>query len=109
MNINSFSLPSFPNGSPWQIDITNSTNINPNSESITNWLENAGGFGNGKFQVDESIIVLLANNTTNLVPFTHDSSYYTDDCNDKIKEIPIPQEGGLEGYYSWNSAGMSAP
>ena len=101
---NSFSLPSFPEGSPWQLDISNSNDINPDSSKITQWLQNQGGFGNGKFQVDESMVVLTANHTASLVPFHHDSSYYLPDCNNKVSEIPIPSQGGLEGYYTWTTA-----
>ena len=100
----SIPLPSFPEGSPWQLNIKNSTNIDPNSESITEWLQNEGGFGYGKFQTDESMVVLYANSHTNMVPFVKDSEYYSSDCNDKISQIPIPSKGGLEGYYSWESA-----
>eukprot|EP00483_Globobulimina_turgida_P011033 UN11054 len=100
----SFSLPSFPIGSPWQMDISNSNAINPNSAKITQWLESQGGFGNGKFQIDEGIVVLTANDDTNLVPFSHDSSYYLPDCNNKVNKIPIPSVGGLQNYYTWNSA-----
>ena len=66
-------LPSFPNGSPWQEDISNAP-LDSDSSAITNWLENnnvnGNGWGLGRLQTDDSLLVLKADCNTRRVPFT---------------------------------------
>eukprot|EP01084_Bolivina_argentea_P041353 76291_1 len=102
--INTFELPQFPNGSPWTLDISASTDIHPNSSQITSWLESQGGFGNNRFQIDWSIIVLSVNCTNSIhVSFTPSPNYYFPDC-DNITSLPLPFIGSIEGHNDWNSS-----
>lgn len=94
-----FDLPSFPDGSPWTLDISNSTDINPKSDNITQWLESQGGWGLGRFQIDFSIVVLTADCSSIRIPVYQTSTYYS--ACDTIHEIPIPLNGALEGHSSW--------
>lgn len=100
-----FSLPQFPDGSVWQLDISDSDDIHPNSSAITQWLEDQGGFGNSRFQIDFSIVVLHVNCSTDTLnaTFIPKSGYYSA-CDSDINSILIPKYGSLEGTANWTHA-----
>lgn len=85
----------FPPGAVWTQDISKAP-VDPHSSAIINWLAAAGGWGQGKMQVDFSMRVLNADASTPYVPFHPGDQFYTPDS-DSIKTIPLPPGGGIEG------------
>jgi cellulose synthase/poly-beta-1,6-N-acetylglucosamine synthase-like glycosyltransferase len=85
----------FPAGSIWTKDIRNAP-VDRRSSTMINWLANAGGWGTGRLQVDFSIRLLQADETTPFVPFKPGPAFYAADS-DKISTIPLPDGGGIEG------------
>ncbi|MBK7978074.1 MAG: hypothetical protein IPK07_34105 [Deltaproteobacteria bacterium] len=65
------------------------------SERITGWLEENGGFGLGRLQIDFSITVLEATASTPLRAFVPTEDFYSPDCD--AVEVPLPPGGALEG------------
>eukprot|EP01105_Mastigella_eilhardi_P001925 TRINITY_DN1236_c0_g1_i2.p2 TRINITY_DN1236_c0_g1~~TRINITY_DN1236_c0_g1_i2.p2 ORF type:complete len:107 (+),score=19.02 TRINITY_DN1236_c0_g1_i2:6-326(+) len=70
---------SFPAGSPWTIDVSNAALASDSAQTIA-WLSSAGGFGNGRLQIDFSFHVLYATCDTPRVTFKPLDGYYTPDC-----------------------------
>lgn len=87
--------PYFPPGSIWTQDVSNAP-VDPQSPAIIDWLANAGGWGNGRMQVDFAIRVLQANSSTPTVPFRKGDQFISPDS-DSIKTLPLPPAGGMEG------------
>lgn len=92
--------PFFPPGSVWTQDVSHAP-LDPQSSTIINWLNDAGGWGNNnRMQVGFDFRVLQANATTPHVPFRKGWSSNTAD--DIVSTIPLPVGGGLEdqtGYH----------
>lgn len=99
-----FELPQFPDGSPWTLDISTSTDISNLSNYTTHWLmdQDPAGWGVGRFQIDFSIVVLTADCSSTRIPVYKTSGYY--EACDTLDEIPIPSMGALEGHSSWSSS-----
>jgi hypothetical protein len=91
--------PYFPPGAIWTQDVSNAP-LDPHSSTIINWLADAGGWGNGKMQVDFSIRVLQAGEATPYVPFHKGAQFYSPDS-DEIKTFPLPVGGGIEGQQNY--------
>jgi len=87
--------PYFPPGSIWTRDVSQEP-ADPQSAAIIGWLARAGGWGQGKLQVDFSFRVLQANASTAYVPFRKGDQFYAVDS-DAIKVFPLPAGGGIEG------------
>jgi hypothetical protein len=86
--------PYFPVGAVWTQDVSNAP-VDPQSPAIISWLADAGGWGNGRMQVDFSIRVLQADANTPMVPFHPGDEFYMPDS-DSIKSVPLPVGGGIE-------------
>jgi serine/threonine-protein kinase len=84
----------FPRGSVWYQDVSTAP-LDPQSSQVIAWLQNAGGWGLGRMQIDFSIEVLAASATTPLRPFIPTSDHYSPDCD--FDPVPVPPGGALEG------------
>jgi serine/threonine-protein kinase len=85
--------PFFPGG--WMYERIDDAPAHPESDAITEWLENNGGWGTGEIRVDFSIQVLEADANTPRVSFERTGAFYEPDC-DHVK-VPLPKGGALEG------------
>jgi hypothetical protein len=88
-------LPYSPPGAVWTQDISNAP-LDPRSSVMINWLEDAGGWGRGRMQVDFSLRVLQADTSTPLVPIHKGQGLYIWDS-DIVPAVPLPAGGGMEG------------
>jgi hypothetical protein len=71
--------------------------VDPASDTIINWLESAGGWGNGnEMQIDTSINILYTTPTTPMTPFTLSMGSCSPDCDD-VTTFPVPVGGAVEG------------
>jgi serine/threonine-protein kinase len=92
--------PYFPAGSIWTEDISRAP-VDPQSDTIINWLADAGGWGNDhRMQVDFSMRVMEANAATPYVPFGKAQLFYAADS-DMVSTFPLPAGGGIEGEKSY--------
>ena len=87
--------PYFPPAAIWNKDVSKEP-ADPHSSEIIGWLDQAGGWGRGRMQVDFSIRVLQADGSTPMAPF-HKGDQFMDADSDSIKTIPLPAGGGIEG------------
>ncbi len=78
----------------WKRDVTQAP-VDPQSSAIIANLAAAGGFGNGRLQIDFSIVVLTADASTPYKTFTPTSDFYTPDCDQA--PVPVPVGGAVEG------------
>jgi hypothetical protein len=69
--------------------------VDPDSTTITTWLQNAGGWGTGSMRIDFSIEVLQADANTPKRSFEPTADFYEPDCDPA--PIPVPANGALEG------------
>lgn len=92
--------PYFPAGSVWTQDVSKAP-VDPQSSAIIGWLAGAGGWGNGRMQIDFTIRVLQADANTPTVPFKPGDQFYEPDS-DRVKAIPLPPDGGIEGEDGYN-------
>jgi hypothetical protein len=81
-------LPAFPSGSPWQEDIS-SASLDSESTSTTQWLEDSGGWGLGRLQIDYSIEVLEADCDTPMVTYVNKPDWFEGEC-DSVDAVPMP-------------------
>ena len=104
--IKSFDLPQFPEGNVWQLDISQSDDVHPNSSQITQWLVDQGGFGNNRFQIDFGIVVLHVDCETDTynASFYPKDGYYDEPCDTNVHSLLIPKYGALEGNGDWNES-----
>jgi serine/threonine-protein kinase len=82
---------------PWNEDIS-CLPASPGSSAMMGALAAKGGWGPGltRFQIDMSLVVLHANDSTPLVPMLEASGYGTPDC-DNPASVPLPVGGAIEG------------
>jgi len=85
----------------WKRDVT-SAPVDAQSSTIIANLAAAGGFGNGRLQIDFSIVVLTADAATPYRTFTPIGDFYTPDC-DQVP-VPVPAGGALEGESGYSCA-----
>ncbi len=86
----------FPSGS-WfyqPVDGANAS-VHPNSNTMTQWLTDNGGWGLGRMQIDFSMEVLEVASDTPYESFSTTGEFYDPDC-DEVP-IPVPVGGALEG------------
>jgi hypothetical protein len=95
-------LPYFPQGSIWTEDISHAS-LDPQSSATISWLAGAGGWGNGRMQIDFAIRVLQASPNTPEAPFRNGAGWMGADS-DTISEIPLPDGGGIEGQPGYQCA-----
>jgi hypothetical protein len=86
----------------WKRDVT-AAPVDPQSAAIIANLNAAGGFGNGRLQIDFSIAVLSADVSTPFRSFTPTSDFYSPDCDHE--SVPIPSGGALEGEAGYSCVG----
>ncbi len=91
----------FPRGAVWYQDVSASP-LDPQSAQVITWLQNAGGFGLGRMQIDFSIEVLNASASTPLRSFIPTSDHYSPDCD--FDPVPVPPGGALEGESGYECA-----
>ena len=81
-------------GAFWRRDIS-SAPVDPQSGAIVAALSAAGGFGNGRLQIDFSINVLTADASVPFQSFNPTADFYFPDCD--LTPVPVPPGGALEG------------
>jgi hypothetical protein len=84
----------FPAGSWFYQDISNAPLAN-DSSTVTQWLQNNGGWGTGQMRIDFSIEVLSADANTPYLSFQPTSDFFSPDCD--AVPVPVPSGGALEG------------
>lgn len=88
---------------PWYRDISNAK-VAKNSKAIINWLKSqGGGWGRGRFQIDFSMHVLRADQSTPMRSFTPTEDHYTPDCD--TAKVPLPAGGAIEGETGYRCYG----
>lgn len=65
------------------------------SDAITSWLEQNGGWGTGSMRIDFSIEVLSADASAPMQQFNPTGDFYDPDCD--LEAVPVPAGGALEG------------
>ena len=78
----------------WKRDISQAP-VDPQSATIIANLAAAGGFGNGRMQIDFSIVVLTADASTPFQSFIPTGDFYSPDCD--LAPVPVPPGGAVEG------------
>jgi serine/threonine-protein kinase len=78
----------------WKRDISQAA-VDAQSGSIIANLAAAGGFGNGRLQIDFSIVVLTSDASTPYQSFLPTGDFYSPDCD--LASVPIPAGGAVEG------------
>ena len=78
----------------WTRDISTAP-VDPASSTIISNLNAAGGFGNGRLQIDFSIKVLNADASAPMRTFQPSADFYSPDCD--LAPVPVPPGGSLEG------------
>jgi len=86
----------------WMRDISGAA-VDVASSAIIANLAAAGGFGNGRLQIDFSINVLSADASVPLQSFTPTGDFYSPDCD--LAPVPVPPGGALEGEAGYQCAG----
>lgn len=86
----------------WKRDITQAP-VDPQSSAIIANLAAAGGFGNGRLQIDFSIVVLTADASTPYQSFTPTGDFYSPDCD--LAQVPVPAGGAVEGESGYSCVG----
>jgi hypothetical protein len=86
----------FPPQSIWTQDISQAP-LDPQSSEIISFLAGAGGWGNGRMQVDLSLRVLQANASTPFVPFQKAHGAFMPQTPTTVSTFPLPTNGGIEG------------
>lgn len=95
----------FETNVPWNQDIT-ATAKDSQSDTIINWLNNNGGWGAGRMQVDFSFNILEMNDSTPMIAVQdHPDGYYRPDCEDGLSHFPMPAGGAIEGESGYTCAG----
>jgi len=84
----------FPDGAIWYQDISEAA-LDAESDEVIAWLDENGGFGLGRMQIDFSIEVLQADADTPHRQFERTDDWYNVECDDE--PVPVPDGGALEG------------
>ena len=86
----------------WKRDVSGAPVDSQSSAIIAN-LAAAGGFGNGRFQIDFSIAVLTADASAPFRSFTPTVDFYSPDCD--LAPVPVPTVGAVEGESGYSCVG----
>ncbi len=94
----------FPEDAVWYQDVS-ADPLDAESSAVIAWLNDNGGFGLGRMQIDFSIEVLAADANTPFREFTATGDWFDPDCD--LDSVPVPVGGALEGEtgYSCESDG----
>lgn len=87
-------MPYFPPGAIWNQDVSHAP-LDPQSSEMIEWLNDAGGWGLGRLQVDFGMRVLQAVASTPQVRFHKGQGFYARDS-DSVSTFPLPSGGGSE-------------
>ncbi|MDI1475141.1 hypothetical protein [Polyangium sp. y55x31] len=79
---------------PWNKDVS-ALPKNAESDAITGWLADNGGWGAGAFRIDFSIELLQADASTEMRTFETTNDFYDPDC--EHVPFPVPAGGAIEG------------
>ncbi len=90
----------FPDDAIWYEDISDEE-PDPTSDAVIAALQEHG-WGLGRFQVDFSIEVLTADDSTEMRTFIPTDEFYEPDC-DEVP-VPVPEGGALEGERGYECA-----
>lgn len=95
--------PLFPPGAPWNQDIS-AAPVDAQSAAVVGYLQGRG-WGLGRMQIDFSIELLVADESTPLRTFQPTGDFYEGECD--AVPVPVPPGGALEGEqgYSCTSDG----
>jgi hypothetical protein len=91
--------PRFPPQAVWHQNISQAS-LHPDSGTMMSSLNNLGGFGLGRMQIDFSFNIVRAAPgapTRNIVAFPNASEYYSPDCEAPGTTIPVPANSAIEG------------
>lgn len=93
----------------WIYTDVRSAPVRSNSAATTAWLEAAGGWGFGRFQIDTSFVVLDDDGSAPRVMRSASDplDYYDPDCEAGIA-FPVPAGGRIEGYPDYVCPGRAA-
>jgi hypothetical protein len=91
--------PYFPAGAIWTQDISQ-VPVDLTSNTTTQWLSSAGGWGSGRMRVDFSMRVVEANSSSPMVPF-HPAKDFDRVASDISPTVPLPDGGGMEAQQSY--------
>lgn len=94
--------PSFTRGSTWTDEVS-AAPLDPESDAVIAWLEDAGGWGLGRFQIDFSFEVLEADESAPLRSFEPTADHFSPDCD--FDSLPVPDGGALEGESGYACSG----
>jgi serine/threonine-protein kinase len=93
----------FPPNSVWAEDVS-AAPLHPQSAAVIAKLAADGGWGNGnRLQIDFSLVVLHADETTPMRGFTPNGNFYSPDCD--TDDVPVPPGGALEGEADYECSG----
>jgi serine/threonine-protein kinase len=87
-------IPRLPADSVFRQDISMAP-VASDSATVIAWLAGQGGWGFGRMQIDFSIEVLHADQTTTFRSFVPTGDFFSPDC-DHVP-VPVPPGGALEG------------
>ncbi len=79
----------------WMYQAVSAAPLAADSQRVTSWLAENGGFGLGRLQIDFSITVSEAVASTPDRAFVPTEDFYSPDCD--AVEVPLPEGGALEG------------
>ncbi|GDX80805.1 hypothetical protein LBMAG42_26160 [Deltaproteobacteria bacterium] len=83
----------FPDAAPWTTAVADAP-LDPDNDALIAGLASRG-WGTGHFQIDFSIEVLEADETTERVALEPTSDFYSPDCDQT--PVPLPEGGNVEG------------
>jgi len=95
----------FPDAAPWYTSVAEA-DTDADSDTLIAALQDAGrGMGTDRLQLDWSLEVLAADDTTPRLEFTPTDDFYTPDCD--AVPMPVPDGGNVEGEpdYACTSGG----
>ena len=92
----------FPDESVWYQDISDAP-LDTESDEIISFLQDAGGFGLGRVQIDFSIEVLEVEADTAFVEWEPTDDWFEPDCD--LDALPLPIDGALEGETGYECEG----
>jgi serine/threonine-protein kinase len=88
----------FPAEAIWYEDISDA-GLDDESDMVISWLDQNGGFGLGRMQIDFSIEVLQADGDTPKREFERTGDWYELECDHEA--VPVPPGGALEGEQAY--------
>ena len=91
----------FPNGSIFYQPVADAATRADSADTIA-YLDGMGGWGGGELDIDFSIEVLAADDSTPMLDFIPTDDHFTPDCDEVA--VPVPDGGALEGETAYACA-----